>query len=209
MQQHFLNEMEISQPTRMPRPFRVWLTPGGSWICCPGVGGDVRRCLILSFSDRFRQLPPAPTWHVLGRARNSSEVLISGLKEGPHDCDHAAPLLLCDGARGFGHALIKGLNNSRGSVSLSPGAVDSPAPPPAPKIWQVQCQELAGAMESQRDPHGMSPSRPSSLQSHPQVDTCREPSTKGCPKAPPEPAGNAKPRDKRENSIFSKLPKQG
>lgn len=118
MQQHFLNEMEISQPTRMPRPSRVWLTPGGSRICCPGVGGDVRKCLILSFSDGFRQFPPAPMWHVLGRARNSSEVLISGLKEGPHDCDHAAPLVLCDGARGFGHALIKALNNSRGSLSL-------------------------------------------------------------------------------------------
>lgn len=29
MQQHFLNEMEISQPRRVPRPSRVWLTPEG------------------------------------------------------------------------------------------------------------------------------------------------------------------------------------
>lgn len=29
MQQHFLNEMEISQPRRVPRPSRVWLSPKG------------------------------------------------------------------------------------------------------------------------------------------------------------------------------------
>lgn len=67
----------------------------------------MRSCLIPRFSDGGWQLPPAPTWHILGRARNSSEVLISGLEEGPHDSNQAAPLLLCDGARGSGHALTE------------------------------------------------------------------------------------------------------
>lgn len=114
MQQHLVNETEISHPRRIPRPSRVWLSPKRPRTCSsrsllsPHGAGCSRfpDCKQRSGGARW-QLPSALTRHVPGRARNRSKVLIFGLKEEPHDSNHTAPLLLYDRAHEFDHVLIK------------------------------------------------------------------------------------------------------
>lgn len=203
MQQRFLNETQISQPRRVPRPSRVWLTPegpGSAALVSAGVRGAVSSRP--RFSDGCRQLPPAPTRRVPGRARNSSEVLISGLKERPHDSNHAAPLLLCDGGRGFHRASVK--RDRTPPVDPSPGAAGSQAHLQHPKAGR--CSVTASRSHSPSSSHGRAGKAAGSLWNEPIPPrsagaagpraTHTQPNTtaaRGCPDTPLEPPGNAKP----------------
>lgn len=110
-----MNEVEIPHPRRMLRPPGVRLSPKGPRTFSPRFLSSLRGAGCSRFPDgegevrRSEVAAPAGgnAARVPAGARNRSSVLISGLKEEPHDSHRAAPLLLYDGAPESDRALIK------------------------------------------------------------------------------------------------------